>query len=73
VASVCGSILNRIFQFFAHSERLTSVHLPGWGSLFAGGSPIPLARDQRSSAAQPVTATICSTSTRAKGWFWYCG
>ena len=33
----------------------------------------PLARDQRSFAAQPTTPTICSTSTRAKGWSWYCG
>jgi hypothetical protein len=35
--------------------------------------PLPLARDQQSSAAQPTTPTICSTSTRAKGWSWYCG
>ena len=29
VASACGSILKRIFQVFAYSARLTSVHMPG--------------------------------------------
>jgi len=32
-----------------------------------------LAPDQRSPAAQPTTPTMRSTSTRAKGWSWYCG
>jgi hypothetical protein len=35
--------------------------------------PLSQARDQRSAAAQPATPTMCSTSTRAKGWSWYCG
>ena len=27
MASACGSILNRIFQVLAHSDRLTLLHL----------------------------------------------
>ena len=37
------------------------------------GHHLPLTRDKRSLAAQPTTPTICSTSTRAKGWSRYCG
>jgi hypothetical protein len=39
VASSGGSILERIFQVFAHSARLTLLHLPGgliWSLGLAG-------------------------------------
>jgi hypothetical protein len=33
VASACGSTLKRIFQVFAHSARLTLLHMPGGNRL----------------------------------------
>jgi hypothetical protein len=73
VASVCGSILNRIFQVSAHSVRLTSVHIPGGNRRektgCSGRSPGPGGReparygDPGGASASPHSAASPSTSS----------
>jgi hypothetical protein len=66
-----GLALRRLFRGLRTQLQIERLHAaqspPHWYLGYLG------TRDQRSLAAQPVTPTMCSTRTRAKGWSWYCG
>jgi len=51
VASAGGSILERIFQAFAHSARLTLLHLPGGNRLPNWATALTLTRMAVNNAA----------------------
>jgi hypothetical protein len=67
--------INQSIVLIALPDVFHGIGLKARSWLICPGADCPLSRvrDQWSPAAQPATPTMCSTSTRAKGWSWYCG